>query len=107
MKDGNVQGRSFHVKIFLVQLSIATVSFVDLEAYNSVNVTRIFLLQPFVQELTSNRSSTVVLTYDEVTFFAWAGLQSSDGLMWCWSSLLWGRINQTILTSKNGFVPSQ
>jgi hypothetical protein len=43
-------------------------------AYNSVNVTSKFLLKPFVQKLTSNRSSTVVLTYDEVTFFAWAGL---------------------------------
>jgi hypothetical protein len=65
-------------------------------AYNSVNVTSKYLLKPFVQKLTSNRSSTVVLIYDEVTFFAWAGLQSSDGLMWCWSSLLWGRINQAI-----------
>jgi hypothetical protein len=36
MKDGIVQGRSFHVKIFLVQLSIATVSFVNIVAVTAL-----------------------------------------------------------------------
>jgi hypothetical protein len=73
-----------------------------IRAYNSVNVTSKFLLKPFAQKLTNDRSSTVVLTYYEVIFFAWGELSIKRWLMWCWRSLLWGRINQAILTSKNG-----
>jgi hypothetical protein len=51
--------------------------------------------RPTRPEAQSNRSSTVVLTYDEVTSLLHGlDFQSSDGLMWCWRSLLWGRINQ-------------
>jgi hypothetical protein len=58
--NGHTQGNSFNKS--------------RIRAYNSVNVTSKFLLKPFVQKLTSDRSSTVVLTYYEVIFFAWAGL---------------------------------